>query len=409
MTYADRLFAGFYRRPLKERVRILRRTRDFSSETEALIAAGGGLSLAVADTMTENVIAVHGLPLSVATNFRVNGRDRLLPMAIEEPSVVAAVSHGAKLVKAAGGFLGVACAPVMTAQVQLENLPDVAKAVDAIRSAKQIVIDVANVAIPSMVRRGGGCEDLEVRVPAPEEGWLVVHLYIDVRDSMGANVVDSAAEAAAPALAELTAGDVGLRIVSNLPLRRMVSVTCEVRAEELGGSDAAARVARASRFAMRDPFRAVTHNKGIMNGVDAVALATGQDWRAIEAGAHAFAAINGRYEPLSQWTETVRGLRGGIVMPLATGIVGGCTAVHPGARAAIELLKAKDTADLAIAMAGAGLCANLAALRALSGEGIQRGHMRLHSRKSTPPEPPRQPVGCEAPQAREISGAADAG
>jgi hydroxymethylglutaryl-CoA reductase len=302
-------------------------------------------------------------------------------MAVEEPSIVAAASNAARLVRISGGFSGAASAPIMTAQIQLDDVPDARQAVSRVEAQRMQLLHAGNAAIPGMVERGGGCTDLEVRVLDEGPGLVVVHVYVDVGDAMGANLVDAVAEAIAPRLVALIGGRIGLRILSNLPLRRMVNVRARVSEDALGGREAAEGIARASRFADLDPFRAVTHNKGIMNGVDAVAVALGQDWRAIEAGAHAFAAISGRYRPLARWTRTEEGIAGELEMPLAAATRGGSTRAHPGVRAAFELVRVADARELAVVMGAAGLAANLAALKALSGEGIQRGHMKLHMRK----------------------------
>lgn len=372
---------GFYRERLEERLQQVAETGLLSPASWAYLKQGGGLDLDVADRMSENVIAVHGLPLAVALNFRVNRRDVLIPMAVEEPSVVAAASNAARLVRMTGGFFGEASAPVMTTQVQFDAVPDPHEAKAKIEADRELIFKIANEAIPGMVRRGGGCRDLDVRVLDEKDGLLVMHLYVDVGDAMGANVVDSVAEAVAPYVQSFIGGEIGLRILSNLPIRRRVKVTCDVSVDALGGPDLADGIVKASRFAELDPFRAVTHNKGVMNGVDAVAIAMGQDWRSIEAGAHSFAAIDGVYKPLSVWTRTESGIHGTLEMPLAVGTVGGSTRVHDGVRVAFELMSVANARELAAVMAAAGLASNLAALKALAGEGIQRGHMRLHSRK----------------------------
>ena len=373
---------GFYRERIEDRLRAMIETGLLSEESARHLRDGGRLALDIADRMSENVIAVHGLPLSIALNFRVNHRDVLVPMAVEEPSVVAAASNAARQVRMTGGFVGEATAPVMTTQVQFDDVPNPREAKARIEAERELIYRVANEAIPGMVKRGGGCRDLDVRILDEEHGVLVVHLYVDVGDAMGANVVDDVAEAVAPEIQEIAGGSIGLRILSNLPMRRRVRVRCEVSADVLGGPDMAEGVAKASRFAELDPYRAVTHNKGVMNGVDAVALAMGQDWRSIEAGAHAFASVTGTYKPLVTWRCTESGVRGELDMPLAVGTVGGSTRVHHGVRAGFELMGVSSAGELAIVMGAAGVASNLAALRALAGEGIQRGHMRLHSRKS---------------------------
>ena len=372
---------GFYREHVEERLRTIIDTGLLSEESVRHLQDGGRLTLEIADRMSENVIGVHGLPLAMALNFRVNSNDVLVPMAVEEPSVVAAASNAARQVRMTGGFFGEATAPIMTTQVQFDDVPNPHEAKARVEAERDLIFRIADEAIPGMVTRGGGCRDLDVRVLDEDDGVMVVHLYVDVGDAMGANVVDAVAEAVAPRIVELTAGTVGLRILSNLPLRRRVQVRCDVSVDALGGPDLADGIVKASRFAELDPFRAVTHNKGVMNGVDAVALAMGQDWRSLEAGAHAFASVTGTYKPLVAWSRTDSGVHGELDMPMAVGTVGGSTRVHRGVRAGFELMGVNNAGELAIVMGAAGMASNLAALRALAGEGIQRGHMRLHSRK----------------------------
>jgi hydroxymethylglutaryl-CoA reductase len=373
---------GFYKKSLRERLARLVETGRLSPESIAFLEAGGGLPADVADRMSENVVGCYGLPMGIALNFRVNNRDVLVPMSVEEPSVVAAASNAARLVRMTGGFTGKASASIMTTQVQFDAVPEPEQATARIEAIRERIFATGDASIPGMVRRGGGCRDLDVRVLDAAEGILVVHLYVDVGDAMGANVVDTVAEAVAPLLHAEIGGQIGLRILSNLPLRRTVKVSCEVMADALGGTRVADGIAKASRFAELDPFRAVTHNKGIMNGCDSVALATGQDWRSLEAGAHAFASRDGQYRPLAVWRRTETGVRGELEMPMAVGTVGGSTRVHQGVRAAFELMDLERAGDLGIVIAAAGLASNLAALKALAGEGIQEGHMRLHARKA---------------------------
>jgi hydroxymethylglutaryl-CoA reductase len=379
--------AGFWKRPLEQRVEAICETGLLSDVSRVHLRTGGGLDRAIADRMSENVIGWHGLPLGVALNFRVGGRDVLVPMAVEEPSVVAAASNAARMVRVSGGFQGSATAAVMTAQIQLDAVPDPTNSPSRIEAIRDRLLALADGSVPQLVARGGGCRDLEVRVLDERDGFVVIHLYVDVGCAMGANLVDTVAEAVAPEIARALGGRIGLRILSNLPLRRMVRVAASVSAEALGGDDLADAVARASRFAELDPFRAATHNKGIMNGIDAVALALGQDWRAFEAGAHAFAALSGRYRPLATWRRTPSGLDGELELPLAAATVGGSTNAHPGVRAAFELCAPRDARELALIIASAGLASNLAALRALAGEGIQKGHMKLHHRKQEAQSP----------------------
>jgi hydroxymethylglutaryl-CoA reductase len=389
--------AGFYKNSVRARIEALARHARLDAVSRAFFERGGGLDVAVADRLSENVIAVHGLPLSVALNFKVNGRDYVIPMSTEEPSVVAAASNAARMVRESGGFRGEADAPVMTAQVQFDDVEDPDAAGERVMRARDEILAAGDAAIPRMVERGGGCRDLDVRVLDRACGVLVVHVYVDVGDAMGANLVDTVAESLSPFIHEIVGGSPGLRILSNLPLRRRVRVRCDVSDEAVGGPDVADGIARASRFAELDPYRAVTHNKGLMNGVDAVAVALGQDWRSIEAGVHAWAAADGRYRPVSVWKRTDSGLAGAVEFPLAIGTVGGVTSAHAGVQSALRLLRAESARELAVVMAATGLASNLAALRALASEGIQKGHMRLHHRK------------CEAVPAPPVNGHAHNG
>jgi len=367
--------AGFYEHTVAHRRDVL--SRDVSPAAAEQLAHGG-LAIEVADHMSENVVSTHALPLGVALNLRVNDRDYRVPMAIEEPSVVAAASNAAKIIRLGGGFQGEADPAIMTAQVQLDGVDDPLSAERAIAADREHILAIANRAIPRMVERGGGAVDLSTH---HFEDVFVVHIYVDVGSAMGANLVDTVAEAVAPTIQERVGGTIGLRILSNLPLRRRARVCARVSPSALGGLEIAEGIARASRFAELDPLRAATHNKGIMNGIDAVCLALGQDWRAVEAGAHAFASLSGRYRPLATWTLEEGNLVGRLEMPLAVGTVGGSTRAHPGVRAAFEIIAVDDARELAVVIAAVGLASNLAALRALAGEGIQRGHMRLHRRK----------------------------
>lgn len=369
---------GFYQRPIGERVAAVAELVD--AESAAWLRGGGGLELATADRMSENVIGTTGLPLGLALNLRVNQNDHFVPMAIEEPSVVAAASAAARLVRLSGGFTGDADAPIMTAQIHIDGVRAAADAEMMIREHGRELCAIGDRAIPRMVARGGGCRDVTCRVLDAASGAVVVEIGVDVGDAMGANMVDTVAEAVAPRVVELVGGEVALRILSNLALRRKARARADVSAEALGGDELADGVVRASRFAELDVARAATHNKGTMNGIDAAAVALGQDWRAIEAGAHAFAAIGGGYRPLATWKRTASGVVGTIELPMAVGIVGGGTRT-PGVRAALELCKVTSARELAVVLASVGLASNLAALRALAGEGIQRGHMKLHARR----------------------------
>ncbi len=390
--------SGFYRKSVAERRSVVAAAAGLPEEALAALDAGA-LSLDVADGMIENVIGTYSLPFAVAVNFRVDGVDRLVPMVVEEPSVVAASSFAARMVRDSGGFTSHASAPVMLGQVQLVDIADVDAAMAAISAHRDELLARARAAMPRLVERGGGPVDLTARVlarpPGPDGGVVVVHLHVDCRDAMGANLINTLCEEMAWPLAELAAARPGLRILSNLTDERTVTVRCrDASAALVGdlppgdepnvatrGAAVAAAIASASRFAEQDPYRATTHNKGIMNGVDAVLLATGQDFRAVEAGAHAFAARSGVYRPLGTWKEDGEGgLLGELTMPLAVGIVGGALHVHPGARLGLALCRATSASDLAAVIAAAGLATNLAALRALATEGIQRGHMSLHAR-----------------------------
>jgi hydroxymethylglutaryl-CoA reductase len=340
--------------------------------------------------MIENAVGAFSLPLGLGLNLMVNGRDYIVPMAVEEPSVVAALSLAGKVVREAGGFTADADPPTMIGQVQVAGYGDPVVARDRLLAAKERLLALANTFHPGMQRRGGGATDLEIRtLPAPEgpgaEPLLVVHLLVDTREAMGANVVNTIAEGVAPLVAELTGGRVYLRILSNLADRRLARASCRIPVPALGdfgmsGAEIAEGIVQASRFACADPYRAATHNKGIMNGIDAVAIATGQDWRAIEAGAHAFACGDGRYRPLSTWSVANGSLLGRIELPLALGTIGGPIRVHPGVQAALKLLRVTSARELAAVFAAVGLAQNFAAIRALGSVGIQKGHMALHAR-----------------------------
>jgi hydroxymethylglutaryl-CoA reductase len=382
---------GFYRLTVAER-RALVAGRAALPEDALDLLDQGGLDLDGADHMIENVVGIFGLPLGIGLNFLVNGRDYLVPMVTEEPSVVAAASNAARLVRAGGGFVAEADPSLMTAQVQLHGLADPEGAAARIAAARDQVLARAAGAARRLCDRGGGPRDVTARVLSrpgdPDGGMLVVHIDVDCRDAMGANVVNSVAEAVAPALCELAGGGAraGLRILTNLADRRLVRVRARVTAQALGegdptvGREVLCGVVSASRFAELDPYRATTHNKGIMNGIDAVLLATGNDWRGVEAGAHAFAARGGRYAPLAVWRAEGDDLHGSLELPMAVGTVGGALRAHPAARLALAVIGAGSAAELACVVAAAGLASNLAALRALATEGIQRGHMALHAR-----------------------------
>lgn len=378
---------GFFKLGVAGRRAALSAALDLPGERFAALDPGS-LDLDAADNLIENVIGTLQLPLAVATNFRVNGRDYLVPMAVEEASVVAAASNAAKMIRAGGGFVAHSDPAWMIAQVQLlrdaPERPDAPDAAARIQAASAELLALADQSHPRLLARGGGARELEVRVLAPD--MLVVHAIVDCQDAMGANLLNTIAEALAPRLQALTGWTPGLRILSNLADRRCSHLGCRIPPSALAargwrGEDVAAGIANASRFAELDPYRAATHNKGVMNGVDAVVLATGNDWRAMEAGAHAYAARTGVYRPLATWKVGPDGwLEGAISLPTAVGTVGGATKVHPAARLALELLGVQSGPILGQIIAAAGLAANLAALRALATEGIQRGHMALHAR-----------------------------
>ncbi|NLF03212.1 MAG: hydroxymethylglutaryl-CoA reductase, degradative [Anaerolineales bacterium] len=387
-TRSSRL-AGFYQRTLEERAALVAEWAGLTDEEVQTLQGALGLDLARADQMIENVVGRYALPLGIAVNFVVNGRAVLVPMVIEEPSVVAGASFAAKLASAGGGFRASATAPEMIGQLQVIDLADPWSARYDLLAARDELLALANEADPVLVRLGGGARDLEVRVLGQTAvgPMLAVHLIYDCRDAMGANSINSACETLAPRVEAITGGRVLLRILSNLADHRLARARCTVPPAALAfgdfsGEQVAQGIVEAWAFADADPYRAATHNKGIMNGVDAVVMATGNDWRAVEAGAHAYAARSGRYTSLSTWARDGAGnLVGTLELPLALGIVGGATRVHPVAQVALRILGVQSAGELAEVVAAAGLAQNLAALRALATEGIQRGHMRLHARQ----------------------------
>ena len=390
---------GLHRLAAVARLKLVAETAGLSAEESDLLAAGGGPDALLAGQMIENCIGVYGLPLGIAPNFIINGRELLVPLAIEEPSVLAALGNAARIFRAGGGFSADSDEPVMTGQVQLLDVADIEAARSAIERARAEILAQANALAGSIVARGGGARDLRLRAfpQSPVGPMLVLHLYIDCRDAMGANLVNSVCEGLAPLLESLSGGRANLRILSNFSDRRRARAHCALPATELKGGgenglNVAKRIVEASALAEIDPWRAATHNKGIMNGIDGVAIATGNDWRAIEAGAHAWAARDGDYRSLSRWRlDEDEVLRGSIELPLAVGTVGGATRVHPLAALCLKILGVSSSRDLAEIMAAVGLAQNFAALRALATEGIQRGHMNLHARQlalaaGAPPE-----------------------
>ena len=363
-------------------MKIVKEFANLTDEEVEYLRKTGGLGLDLANRMIENVVGTFELPLGIATNFKINVRDYLIPMAIEEPSVVAAASNAAKMARVRGGFFTESTPTVMIGQIQLTKVPNPEEAARIVLERKMELIQIANEQDPLLVKLGVGAVDIEARVLQTERGpMVIIHLLVNVLDAMGANVVNTMCEAVAPAIEALTKGNVFLRIVSNLAIYRIAKARAVFAQEALGGEEVVEGILEAYAFAAADPFRCATHNKGIMNGVIAVALATANDTRALEAGAHAYAAYGGRYKPLSHWSKTVDGdLLGTIELPVAVGTVGGITAVHPLAKICRKILGVQSARELGEIMAAVGLANNLAAMRALATEGIQRGHMKLHAR-----------------------------
>ncbi|MBZ0296001.1 MAG: hydroxymethylglutaryl-CoA reductase, degradative [Anaerolineae bacterium] len=379
--------SGFYKRTLTERANLVAEWAGLNAQER--LALFGGLPADQANHMIENVIGIYALPMGIATNFQINQRDYLIPMVIEEPSVVAAVSNAARLFRAGGGFTTSSDEPVMIGQIQVLDVNDLETAAQAVLAQRDYLLTEADSVGGSIVKRGGGARDIEVRTfPETSIGpMLVVHLLYDCRDAMGANAINTAVEHIAPHIESITGGRVNLRILSNLTDHRKARVegmipAAELATDTLDGAAVAHSIVEAGVFAAVDPYRATTHNKGIMNGIDAVIIATGNDWRAIEAGAHAYAAREGAYTSLSRWWQDDDGnLHGSLEMPLSVGIVGGATRVHPAAQVAMKILNVQSAGELAEVIAAVGLAQNLAAIKALATEGIQRGHMSMHARQ----------------------------
>ena len=374
--------SGFYKLSPKERLALVKDFAALSDEECKLLLNTGALPLELADRMIENVIGAFPLPLGIAVNFLINNKDYLIPMAIEEPSVVAAASYAAKMVREGGGFHTSSTPPIMIGQIQVVGIKDTEAARQRILDAKAEILRKANEQDPVLVSAGGGAKDLDAKIISTTVGsMLIVELHVDCRDAMGANAVNTMAEAVAPMVERVTGGRVYLRIISNLAVKRLARAWCTVPKEALGGEEVVDGIVNASAFAAADPYRAATHNKGALNGIIAVVLATGNDHRAVEAGAHAYAALNGRYTSLSRWDRTENGdLKGFIELPMAVGLIGGAVRTHPIAKIAVKILGVKTANEFAEVLAAVGLAQNLAALRALAHEGIQRGHMSLHAR-----------------------------
>ncbi len=384
--------SGFYKMTLEERLQALRNNSGITEQDAELLKKFGNLGFDTANRMIENVVAEHALPFGIATNFLINKKPVLVPMVLEEPSVVAAASLAAKLAREGGGFAASSTDPIMIGQIQLVGIKNVGKAKKAVLAKKKELIDFANTQDPAvLVKYGGGLKGIEARELKTARGkMLIVHLLVNCVDAMGANAVNTLAENLAPNLEQITGGNARLRIISNFAVHRTAKAKAVWKKEALeksmkemnaSGEEIVERVLDAYAFAEADMFRAVTHNKGVMNGIDAVVIATGNDFRAMEAGCHAFAARTGKYKPLTRYYKDRQGdLVGEIEVPVALGIIGGITKTHPLAQIALKILGVKSARELGEIVAAVGLAQNFAALRALATEGIQRGHMRLHAK-----------------------------
>ena len=372
---------GFYKLSPEERLAKVKEITGMDDE-DAKMIFNGDVDIDLLDKMIENVIGKFPLPLGIATNFMINGKDYLIPMAIEEPSVVAAASNAAKMARVKGGFHTSMTDPIMIAQIQLTGVKDPWSAKMKILEHKEEIMRMCDERDSILVKFGGGARDVQVRVIDSDSGPMVItHLLVDTRDAMGANAVNTMAEYVAPFIEKLTGGKVYLRILSNLAVFRLARARAVWDKEAIGGEDVVDGVIRAYHFAKADPYRCSTHNKGVMNGISAVVIATGNDFRAVEAGVHSYAAITGKYQPITHWEKDENGdLVGTIEVPMAVGLVGGATKVHPTARANVKILGVKTASELAQVIASVGLAQNFGALRALATEGIQRGHMELHAR-----------------------------
>ncbi|MFD1850096.1 hydroxymethylglutaryl-CoA reductase, degradative [Oceanobacillus bengalensis] len=382
---------GFYNMTVDERLKLLKELQLCTDEDMESLKTSEPLTTETADNMIENVIGTFQLPLGLGLNFLINEKEYVIPMAIEEASVVASASHIAKIVREAGGFTTEATDRIMIGQIQVVACPDFHEAKETLLRAKESLIKAANDAYPSIVRRGGGAEDLDVRIINEKTGskysqMLVMHLYINTCDAMGANIINTMVESIAPIVEDLTKGKVYLRILSNYADKCLARAKCVIPPEllktgEFSGEEVRDGVIHAFEFAASDPYRAVTHNKGIMNGIDPVVIATGNDWRAVEAGAHAYASRHGSYTSMTNWWIDKQGnLVGELELPMSIGIVGGATRVHPLAKFSLGILKVESAKELSQIIVAVGLAQNLGALKALATDGIQKGHMALHSR-----------------------------
>lgn len=375
-------YSGFFKLSTEERLREVAEFAGLDEKETAILGSADSLDDDKADHMIENVIGKFALPMGVAINFVINGKDVIIPMVTEEPSVVAACSNAAKMARPSGGFKASSSGNVMIAQIQVLGVAAPFAAKSSILERKDEIIRICNEKDPVLVNFGGGVKDVEVRVIDTMAGpMVIVHLLVDTLDAMGANAVNTMAEAVAPYIEEITEGSVELRILSNLADRRLVRVRATWKKEDIGGTEVVDKMLNAYAFAAADPYRAATHNKGTMNGIVPVVIATGNDTRAIESGAHSYAARNGRYTSLTTWEKDENGdLVGSIEIPMAVGLVGGAIKIHPAAQAAVKILGVKSAAELGQIIAAAGLANNMAAMKALATEGIQRGHMSLHAR-----------------------------
>ncbi len=374
--------SGFYKLTPEERIKHVKDFADLTDQEVKILQSTGSLEMDLANRMIENVVGTFPLPLGVAMNFLINKKEYMIPIAIEEPSVIAAATYAAKMAREKGGFFTSSTDPVMIGQIQAVDIKDPFAAKMKILSAKKEILQKANDQDPMLVSVGGGAKDLNVKVIDAKTGPMVItELDVDCRDAMGANAVNTMAEAVAPIIERITGGRVYLRIISNLAVKRLARAWAVIAKETVGGEEVVDGIVVAYNFAVADPYRAATHNKGILNGIIGVVIATGNDHRAIEAGAHAYASRNGHYGTLSYWEKNSDGdLVGSIELPMAVGLIGGATKVHPTAKVAIKILGVKTANELGEVMAAVGLAQNLGALRALAHEGIQRGHMSLHAR-----------------------------
>lgn len=375
-------YSGFFKLPVEDRLNEVAEFAGLTEEDKAVLSSADSLDMDKADHMIENVIGRFALPLGVAINFVINGKDVVIPMVSEEPSVIAACTNAAKMARPSGGFTTDSSGNIMIAQIQMLDVPTPFASKGKILEKKDEIIRICNEKDPVLVKFGGGVKDVEVRVIDSMVGpMVIVHLLVDTLDAMGANAVNTMAETVSPYLEEITGGRAELRILSNLADRRIVRARAVWKKEDIGGAEVVDKMISAYAFAAADPYRAATHNKGIMNGIIPVVMATGNDTRAIESGAHSYASRNGRYTSLTTWEKDENGdLVGCIEMPMAVGLVGGATKIHPTAQVAVKMLGVKTAAELGQIIAAAGLANNMAAMKALATEGIQRGHMSLHAR-----------------------------